>query len=277
MTQDILTQWTLWRAKAQEDPEVIREMEELMLLPQEEREKEIGERFYKELEFGTGGLRGIMGAGPNRLNLYTVSRASRGYARYLKSIARRPGAAGAQETGAEELRRSGSHPEAPFQAPSLVIAYDTRIRSREFARRAAEVFAEEGIRVYLFDEPVPTPLLSYAVPRLGCCGGVVITASHNPAEYNGYKVYEKDGCQITGKTAAAIYAQIVKLGYFDGCEAAGFEGRDAASGPQAPCQSVTPVPQSLIQDYLEEAAAQAFGGTVDKGLRIVYTPLNGTG
>ena len=284
MTQDILTQWTLWRAKAQEDPEVIREMEELMLLPREEREKEIGERFYKELEFGTGGLRGIMGAGPNRLNLYTVSRASRGYARYLKSSARRPGAAGAQKTGTEELRRSGSHPEAPLQAPSLVIAYDTRIRSREFARRAAEVFAEEGIRVYLFDEPVPTPLLSYAVPRLGCCGGVVITASHNPAEYNGYKVYEKDGCQITGKTAAAIYAQIVKLGYFDGCEAAeggsrekAAEGRDAASGPQASCQPIIPVPQSLIQDYLEEAAAQAFGGTVDKELRIVYTPLNGTG
>ena len=261
--------------KSQEDPEVVREMEELMLLPREEREKEIGERFYKELEFGTGGLRGIMGAGPNRLNLYTVSRASRGYARYLKNSARRPGAAGAQETGAEELWRSGSHPEAPFQAPSLVIAYDTRIRSREFARRAAEVFAEEGIRVYLFDEPVPTPLLSYAVPRLGCCGGVVITASHNPAEYNGYKVYEKDGCQITGKTAAAIYAQIVKLGYFDGCEAAeggsrekAAESRDAASGPQASCQPITPVPQSLIQGYLEEAAAQAFGGrwTEDFGL-----------
>ena len=186
MTQDILTQWTLWRAKAQEDPEVIREMEELMLLPREEREKEIGERFYKELEFGTGGLRGIMGAGPNRLNLYTVSRASRGYARYLKNSARRPGAAGAQKTGTEALRRSGSHPEAPLQAPSLVIAYDTRIRSREFARRAAEVAAAGGHNLLLLGSPgsgksMIAQRLPSILPELSFEASIETTQSHSIA------------------------------------------------------------------------------------------------
>ena len=127
---------------------------------------EIEDRFYRELEFGTGGLRGILGAGTNRMNVFTVAKATQGYANYLK---------------------------VQFDQPSVAIAYDSRIHSDLFAKTAAQVFAANGVRVYFYPKLMPTPALSFAVRDLHCSGGVVITASHNPAKYNGYKVYGSDG------------------------------------------------------------------------------------
>src|SRR5690554_3836448 len=131
---------------------------------------EIEERFYRDLEFGTGGLRGIIGAGTNRINIYTIRKASQGLANYAKTL-------GVEDKG-------------------IVIAYDSRYKSSEFAMEAAKVFAGNGIKVYLFDELRPTPELSFAVRYLKAAGGIVITASHNPKEYNGYKVYGEDGGQL---------------------------------------------------------------------------------
>ena len=129
----------------------------------------IEDRFYRELEFGTGGLRGVLGAGSNRMNVYTVGKATQGYSNYLKKN---------------------------FPAPSVAIAYDSRIHSDLFAQTAAEIFAANGIQVHLYPKLMPTPSLSFAVRDLHCSGGIVITASHNPSKYNGYKVYCSDGCQI---------------------------------------------------------------------------------
>ena len=135
-------------------------------------EKEIEERFYRDLEFGTGGLRGIIGAGTNRMNIYTVRRATQGLANYI-------------------IRERA-------QSKGVAIAYDSRNMSGEFADEAALCLAANGIKVYIFPSLRPTPMLSYAVRKLGCTAGIVVTASHNPPEYNGYKVYWEDGGQITG-------------------------------------------------------------------------------
>ena len=138
---------------------------------------EIGDRFYRALEFGTGGLRGIIGAGTNRMNVYTVGRATFGLAEYIL------------ESGVEK---------------KVAIAYDSRRKSREFAFHAADILSSKGIEVFIFNELMPTPVLSYAVRELKAGAGIVITASHNPKEYNGYKVYNEFGCQITDVAAKAI-------------------------------------------------------------------------
>lgn len=144
-------------------------------------ERDIEDAFCRELSFGPGGLRAIMGAGTNRMNAITVAKASQGVANYL-------------------IRHFGK--------PSVAIAYDTRHHSQEFALKAASVFERNGIRALAFPEPVPTPLLSYAVRSLGCSAGIAITASHNSKEYNGYKVYDSDGCQITDRAAQEIQGEI---------------------------------------------------------------------
>ncbi|KUK22500.1 MAG: Phosphoglucomutase/phosphomannomutase alpha/beta/alpha domain I, partial [Thermotoga petrophila] len=159
--------------------------EELLRL--KDNEKEIVDRFYKDLEFGTGGLRGIMGVGTNRMNVYTVARATQGFANYLKK-----------------------HKDFP----SVVIAYDTRRTSGLFAKVAARVLAGNNVNVYIFDQVAPTPLLSFAVRKLKTDGGIIITASHNPPEYNGYKVYTSDGTQAVPKYANEITSEIEKLDYF---------------------------------------------------------------
>ena len=148
--------------------------------------KELEDRFYKNLEFGTGGMRGVMGAGPNRMNRYTIAKATKGLADYLNS------------TGG---------------AQSVAIAYDSRNNSRLFAEVTACVLAKENIAVHIFDTLQPTPVLSYAVRYLKCTAGVVITASHNPKEYNGYKVYDANGCQLTPKYADELikYVNAVNL------------------------------------------------------------------
>ena len=200
------------------------------------KEKEIEDRFYKALSFGTGGLRGIIGAGTNRMNIYTVGKATFGLASYLLS------------TGGE----------------SIVIAYDSRNKSAEFARLAAEIMSFKGIKAYLFSELTPTPVLSFAVRYLKASAGIVLTASHNPKEYNGYKVYNSLGCQITDEAAKAITAKINEYDYFNDF---------------SPNEDLIEV----LDERVEKAflkAIQAFSLTKVTGENapsIVYSPLHGTG
>ena len=182
------------------------------------------------LTFGTGGLRGILGDGPGRMNLYTVGRATQGVARWMSGR----GAA--------------------------VIAYDTRRMSREFAEHTAKILAAGGVAAYLFSRPVPTPALSFAVRRLRAGAGVCITASHNPAEYNGYKVYGADGGQITDGDAALISQHI----------------HGGGDGPSADAQPLQ-VPDSVLSDYLDAVEALRLTGRSCDNLRVIYTPLNGAG
>ena len=163
------------------------------------KDEEINDRFYRELEFGTGGLRGVIGAGSYRMNVHTVAKATQGYSNYLNSHA------------------------ASQEKPSVAIAFDSRNKSELFAMAAAGVFAANGIQVHIYQELMPTPALSYAVRALGCDGGVVVTASHNPAKYNGYKVYGPDGCQITLEAAEAILKEIDSVDVFDDVKTMDFE------------------------------------------------------
>lgn len=156
----------------------------------------ISDRFYRDLEFGTGGLRGVIGAGTYRMNIYTVRRATQGLANYVKSA---------------------------FEAPSVAISYDSRIKSDVFAKAAAEVLAANGIRVHIYTELMPTPMLSYAVRAQKCSAGIMVTASHNPAKYNGYKVYGSDGCQMTIDAANAVLAEINALDMFTGVKHTNFD------------------------------------------------------
>lgn len=204
----------------------------------------IADRFYRELEFGTGGLRGVLGAGTNRMNVYTVAKATQGYSNYLK-----------QSKG----------------EPSVAIGYDSRIHSDDFARSAAEVFAANGIRVFLYPQLMPTPALSFAVRDLGCDGGVVVTASHNPAKYNGYKVYGADGCQITTEAAKAIQQAIDGVDPFDDVKRAVFDNAVQAGQIQYIGEDTVDRYQAAL------ATASVLPEGIDKNVAIVYTPLNGSG
>lgn len=174
-----------WMKEVKEE-DLLRELEDIR-----EDSEAVYDRFYRELEFGTGGLRGVIGAGTYRMNVYTVAKATQGYSNYLN-----------------QLKGAG-------EAPSVAIAYDSRIKSDVFAKTAAGVFAANGIQVHIYKELMPTPALSYAVRALSCDGGIVVTASHNPAKYNGYKVYGPDGCQITLEAAEAILKEIDSVDVFD--------------------------------------------------------------
>lgn len=204
-------------------------------------EKEIEDRFYKDLEFGTAGLRGVMGAGSNRMNGYTVARATKGLADYL-------------------------HAEHPGQAAAgVVIGYDTRLHSREFAFEAAHVLAAAGIPVKIFKEPEPIPVLSFAVKHYGAAGGIVVTASHNPKEYNGYKVYGANGGQLVPKDADVLTEYV---------NAVTDLANIAKSGNDA---LITELAEDTVGAFIETI----FGESVYKGeppaVRIVYTPLHGSG
>ncbi|MCH5189791.1 MAG: phospho-sugar mutase [Oscillospiraceae bacterium] len=206
-------------------------------------EKEIEDRFYKELEFGTGGLRGVMGAGLNRMNKYTVARATKGYADYLNSVF------------------SGEI--------SVAVAYDSRNNSRFFAETAAGVLAENGIKTFVFNTLMPTPVLSFTVRHLNCNGGIVITASHNPKEYNGYKIYDDRGCQLVPHLALAVTEKInkitdyksVKIKAFDDCVK---DGDTEIIGDE------------VLDAFLNEVRKQSLYEKPSE-LKIVYTPLHGTG
>lgn len=240
------------------DQELVQELKHMQLCL-ERGEDIITDSFYKDLEFGTGGLRGIMGAGTNRMNIYTVARASRGYADYLKETQ----VLKEIQTG-ESIRGTGQL--------SLAIAYDSRHNSQKFAITAANVFAAAGIRVWLFQELAATPLLSYAIRFLRCNGGVVITASHNPAEYNGYKIYGGNGEQITGEVAGEILAHIKRTPVFGDASYVTIYQKHTLDR-----DIVRYVEPGLIEDYYDAVMREAFGGDVDYTMGIVYTPLNGTG
>lgn len=204
--------------------------------------KQVIEAFFRELAFGTGGLRGKLGLGPNRLNVYTVGKATQGLADYLNSA---------------------------FENPTVALCRDTRHGSEEFVRRVAEVLAGNGIKSYLFERVEPTPALSFAVRELGCSAGVNITASHNPAAYNGYKVYGADGCQITVEAAEAIQAAIDPVDCFHGVKSMAFD-RALEEG------LVQWVPERVLDRYVEETLKVSTGEDCS-ALRIVYTPLHGVG
>ena len=209
---------------------------------------EIEDAFYRSLAFGTGGLRGVLGAGTNRMNVHTVAQASQGLADYVNA----------------------SFPE---EARKIAISYDSRIQSDEFARTAAGVFAANGIRVYIYPELMPTPCLSYAVRALGCAAGVMVTASHNPAKYNGYKVYGPDGCQITTEAAAAILKAIDRLDVFRDVRRMDFDAGMAEG-------LISWIGEDVYTAFVSEVKAQTLLGPddhVDRDIAIVYTPLNGTG
>lgn len=204
----------------------------------------IEDRFYRELEFGTGGLRGVLGAGTNRMNVYTVAKATQGYSNYLKQSKNNP---------------------------SVAIGHDSRIHSDDFARTAAVVFAANGIQVFLYPRLMPTPALSFAVRDLHCNGGVVITASHNPAKYNGYKVYGADGCQITTEAAKAIQQAIDGVDPFDEVKQEVFD--DAVQVGR-----IQYIGEDTVDRYQAAVAtASVLPEGIDKNVAIVYTPLNGAG
>ena len=206
-----------------------------------ETAKDIDDRFYRNLEFGTGGLRGIIGAGTNRMNIYTVGKATRGFAAYLKEH---------------------------HSTPSCAIGYDSRNHSVEFARITASIMANSGVNAYIYPQLMPTPMLSYAVRHLHCSGGVVITASHNPAKYNGYKAYGSDGCQLTLEAANIVLARIETepdlVPQLPDFEKLMQEGK------------IHWIEQSLIDSYYDAVAA-ACPDNPTVPLHIVYSPLNGTG
>lgn len=214
------------------------------LLSIAENAAEIEDRFYKELEFGTGGLRGILGAGTNRMNVYTVAKATQGLSNYLKKR---------------------------FFSPSAAIAFDSRINSNLFSRVTASVLAANGIRVHIYDRLMPTPALSFAVRDLHAGCGVMITASHNPAEYNGYKVYNSDGCQITTEAAAAIQAEINAVDPFEDILRTDFDMALA-------CGLISYIGEDTVTRYLSAIASlSVLPGDIPRDISIVYTPLNGAG
>jgi phosphoglucomutase len=216
------------------------------LLSIKDNEKEIMERFYKELEFGTAGLRGILGAGTNRMNIYTVGKATQGLADFIKS------------KGEEYMKRG------------VVIAYDVRHNSDLFAKTAALILAANGIKAYLFDHIAPTPLLSFSVRRLHTAAGIVVTASHNPKNYNGYKVYWEQGSQILDDVAIPVMENIKKLTDFSMIK--------KISEEEALEKGLLEYVGKEIEDeYIEKVKGLAIREDIDKDVKIVYTPLNGTG
>ena len=237
---DIHALYARWKEKAVADPNLAAELAAI-----EGDEEAILDRFYKNLEFGTGGLRGVIGAGTNRMNVYTVGQATQGLASYLNET---------------------------YDSPAVAIAYDSRIKSDTFARFAAGVLAANGLHVYIYPELVPTPMLSFAVRYFHCKGGIILTASHNPAKYNGYKCYDPEGYQMTDEAAAKTYGYIQQTDLFDDIKTMDFD-EGLAKG---------------LIEYIGTEVVEAFYKEVEKtclskeicqktDLKIIYTPLNGTG
>ena len=234
---DIQSRFALWKEKAVDDPDLTAELSALT------EEKEIFERFYRDLEFGTGGLRGVIGAGTNRMNIYVIRRATQGLCNYLKST---------------DLPQS------------IAIGYDSRIKSDLFAREAARVIAANGLTAFIYPRLEPTPALSWAVRYLGCGAGVCVTASHNPAKYNGYKVYGSDGCQITLDVAAAVLKEINALDMFDDVKLITEEEGRAAG-------KIITIGESCLEAFLDAVQQRSLSDGSKLDLKVVYTPLNGAG
>ena len=235
---DYIEEYKRWVKYADADPDLPEELKKM-------DRSQMEDAFYRDLAFGTGGLRGVIGAGTNRMNIYTVSKASQGLANYLNRTCK---------------------------MPSVVIGYDSRIKSDVFARTAASVFAANGVTVYIWPELLPVPTVSFAVRYLNTSAGIMITASHNPSKYNGYKVYGPDGCQITTEAAAEILAEIDSLDLFADVKKEEFENSISEG-------KIRYIEDSVLTAFLEEVKGQSvlFGGDVKKDAAIVYSPLNGTG
>ena len=216
----------------------LKEEDRKQLLDIKDDEKAINDAFYTNLAFGTAGLRGILGVGTNKMNIYTVKKATQGLANYLNKS---------------------------FKNPSVAISYDSRHFSKEFANISAKVLSSNGIRVYLYDVLKPTPVLSFTVRYLKCQAGIMITASHNPAQYNGYKVYDENGCQLTDKFADLVSKEINDLDIF----------KDVKCDDDS---LVEPVKEEVYQAFLKSTMNKSLlDKNISRDIKIVYTPLNGTG
>lgn len=237
---DIKQTYNEWLENAVEDKDLTAELESI-----KNNEDEIYDRFYTALKFGTAGLRGIIGAGTNRMNIYVVRQATQGLANYV-------------------LKKYGNG--------SVAISHDSRIKADLFMNEAARVLAANGIKVYITSELQPTPVLSYLVRYFKCQAGIMVTASHNPAAYNGYKAYGEDGCQMTDVAANTVYDEISKLDMFKDVKITDFD-EAVKSG------MIEYVDESVYDTYLEKVMEQQVNPGVCKGadLKVVYTPLNGTG
>ena len=232
-------QYSLWLQNAVMDEDLIKELKEM-----QGNDELISDAFYKELEFGTAGLRGVIGAGTNRMNVYTVGKATQGLAAYVNSIT---------------------------QNGKVAIAYDSRIKSDVFAKIAAQIFAANGIKVYLYKELMPTPMLSFAVRYLNCDAGVVVTASHNPAKYNGYKAYGPDGCQLGPEAADYVLSIMNKVDIFSDVKTMEFD-KALEEG------KIEYIGSDVIAAYLDRVQAQRVSPELDlSNVNIIYTPLHGSG
>ena len=236
-----MTEYERWLSVELDDKDLTEE-----LLSVKEQPEEINDRFYRNLEFGTGGLRGVIGAGTNRMNVYTVRKATQGLADYLNAH---------NEEG---------------KALSVAIAYDSRNKGVQFAQQSAAVLAANGIKAYIYPQLMPTPALSYAVRHLKCDAGICVTASHNPAKYNGYKAYGSDGCQVTADMADGIMAAIEALDIFADVKKVPFEEAVAAG-------TVEYIGEETVSAFIEDVYKESILGKPADNLKLVYTPLNGSG
>ena len=232
--------YDLWLEKATADPDLKKELVSI-----KGNDEEILDRFYRSLEFGTAGLRGVIGAGTNRMNYYTVGRATQGLADFLNKH---------------------------FENPSIAIGYDSRIKSDYFSIEAAKTLAANGIKVYLYEELEPTPCLSFAIRHFKTSSGIILTASHNPAKYNGYKCYNENGYQMTDEEASETYDFIQKVDYFTGIKTMDFDEAKKKG-------LIEYMGQDVIDLFLDEVIKQCvnFGICEKADLNVIYTPLNGTG
>ena len=239
---DIKELYKLWCDSAVDDSDLQRELEDI-----KNDDEAINDRFYRELEFGTGGLRGVIGAGTNRMNIYTVRRATQGFADYINEA---------------------------FSSPSVAVSYDSRIKSDIFAKAAAGVFAANGIQSYIYKELMPTPCLSYAVRALHCAAGIMVTASHNPSKYNGYKVYWEDGAQITPPHDKGIMDEVKAVTDF-----ATVKTMEKEEAKKAGLYEVigAAIDDAYIAELKKLVVHQDAIDQVKDTLKIVYTPLHGTG
>ena len=240
MNKDILNEYLRWCSLANEDQDLVNELKSI-----KDDETKIEDAFYRNLEFGTGGLRGVIGAGTNRMNIYMVRKASQGLSNYINK---------------------------KFSNPSIAISYDSRIKSTLFANTAAEVFAANGIQVHIYKELMPTPCLSWAVRELHCSAGIMVTASHNPSKYNGYKVYGEDGCQITTKAAEDILKEIDSLDVFDDVKHGNYQELLKEGNIQI-------IPDDIYTRFIERVKQETLlvDEKIDKSVKIIYSPLHGTG
>jgi phosphoglucomutase len=258
MNDSVMERFYYWLKNATSDPDLVKELREIKNNLEEAKESsgvgmlkfienDLEDRFYCDLAFGTGGLRGIIGAGTNRMNCYTIARATQGLADFAK------------------MKAAG-------KSPSVAIAYDSRHKSAYFARIAAQVLAANGVKCHIFSELMPTPMLSFAVRKLGCDAGIVVTASHNPAQYNGYKAYGSDGCQLSLEDSEVVINRISKLDLFNDIKTMDFdEAYDKGL--------ITRIDNDVIDEYFANVKNQSIhkGICAGSGLRVVYTPLNGAG